>query len=74
MSGIRPWVRALERTRSFAHLTLPGLIEQLAETHGERLALLDQREFSPIAHSRTACTAMPDGQPAKVSPARRWPC
>ena len=44
MSGIRPWVRALERTRSFAHLTLPGLIEQLAETHGERLALLDQRE------------------------------
>ena len=42
MTGLKPWIRALELTRRSAHLTLPGLIDQLAETHGERVALTDE--------------------------------
>ncbi|MBV9778248.1 MAG: long-chain-acyl-CoA synthetase [Acetobacteraceae bacterium] len=42
MTGLRPWIRALELTKGSAHQTLPGLVDQLAETHGERVALEDE--------------------------------
>ena len=35
------WVRALEGAKNSAHLTLPGLIDELAATHGDRIALTD---------------------------------
>ncbi len=35
------WVRALEGVKNSAHLTLPGLIDELAVTHGDRIALTD---------------------------------
>lgn len=38
------WVRAMEGAKKSAHLTLPGLIDELAATHGDRVALNDGRD------------------------------
>lgn len=40
----KTWARALDNVKRHAHLTLPGLIEQLAATHDERLALIGDTE------------------------------
>jgi fatty-acyl-CoA synthase len=40
MTGIKPWIRALEYTQRAADKTLPGMIDELADTYGERPALL----------------------------------
>jgi fatty-acyl-CoA synthase len=41
MSALKMWVRALEGVKNSAHLTLPGLIDELAVIHGDRIALTD---------------------------------
>jgi fatty-acyl-CoA synthase len=46
-SALRDWVRALEATAPIAanpHRTLPRVIEELAQTHGDAPALLSARE------------------------------
>jgi fatty-acyl-CoA synthase len=41
MSTLRMWARALDGVKNSAHLTLPGLIDELAVTYGDRIALTD---------------------------------
>jgi fatty-acyl-CoA synthase len=53
MTGLKPWIRALELTKKSAHLTLPGLIDQLAEIHAERVALIDE-DGSPTTYRALA--------------------
>jgi fatty-acyl-CoA synthase len=42
LTELRRWVRAVEASKKAAHLVLPELIDQLAETHGESLALIGE--------------------------------
>ena len=44
MSALKMWVRALDGVKHSANLTLPGLIDELAATHGDRIALNDGTE------------------------------
>jgi fatty-acyl-CoA synthase len=44
VSALKTWIRALEYTKRSIGLTLPGLIDQFAHTHGERPALLGSSE------------------------------
>jgi fatty-acyl-CoA synthase len=44
VSALRAWARALDYTKRASNVTLPGLVDQLAQTHGERAALLGSSE------------------------------
>jgi fatty-acyl-CoA synthase len=50
MSALKRWVRALDGVKKSAHLTLPGLIEELALTHGDRIALTDGTDVLTYHH------------------------
>ena len=41
MSALKMWVRAMEGVKKAGRLTLPGIIDELAATHGDRIALTD---------------------------------
>jgi len=41
MSALKMWVRAMEGAKKSAAITLPGLIDDLALTHNDRIALND---------------------------------
>lgn len=44
MNALKMWIRGLDYTKKSLHLTLPGLIDQLAETHGGRPALIGESD------------------------------
>jgi fatty-acyl-CoA synthase len=53
MTALRAWVRALEYTKSASDKTLPGLINDLADTFQDRPALLNRSEsvtYAGLAH------------------------
>src|SRR5262249_51231614 len=42
--SLTAWIRAIDYTRKSAEVILPGILEQLAETHGDSVALIGQTE------------------------------
>lgn len=42
--SLKAWIRAIDYTRRSADVILPGIIEQLAEAHGDSIALVGQTE------------------------------
>jgi fatty-acyl-CoA synthase len=46
MTAIKPWIRAIEYTQRAADQTLPGMIDKLADTYGDRPALLTGSHIS----------------------------
>jgi fatty-acyl-CoA synthase len=44
MTALRMWTRALDYSKRSANLVLPGLVDQLAETNGDRLALIGETD------------------------------
>src|ERR1700677_4599592 len=58
MSATQAWIRALTYTKGASGKTLPGLIDELAETYGEQSALVssnDAMNYSELAQNVNRC-------------------
>jgi fatty-acyl-CoA synthase len=73
MTGMKPWVRALQLTTKAADRVLPDLIEQFATTYGDSLALIGDsifsyRQLSHVVqnHARWAIKTGIAGQPVAL--------